>query len=206
MNNESVDIQRLLQFVELTHEFQQVKRRILIKGEDDYENDMEHSFQLAFSALYLINRHKLELDAYHAMALALVHDIVEVHAGDDPAIGRTPEALQAKIARETEARHKLREEWPDFTLLHDLIDEYEARESAESTFVYALDKLLPMMNNYLDHGRAWKQQQASLADVQRIKQGRIDKHPVVEAYYKELSGMLEQHPELFYRPAENNQH
>lgn len=190
------DIQRLLELVSLSHELQQVKRKILNRGEDSYENDMEHSFQLAFVSLYIINAHQLELDASKAMALGLVHDIVEVHAGDEPAIGRTKEAHQAKVERETKARAQLRQEWPEFTLLHDLIDEYEARQSPESKFVFALDKLLPMMNNYLDGGRSWHEIGVSLEQIRQLKIGKVDKDPLINTYYKELFALLEQRPDI----------
>ncbi len=55
-------IQDILQFVKLTHEFQKVERMVYINGEDRRENDVEHSYQLAMVAWYIIDSKKLSLD------------------------------------------------------------------------------------------------------------------------------------------------
>lgn len=191
------DINRLLELTKLTHELQRVKRHIYIVSEENQENDMEHSFQLAFIALYIVDAEQLPLDSLKAAALALVHDMVEVHAGDQLAIGRTEEAQQIKTKLEKQARVQLKQDWPEFKLLHDLIDEYEARQTPESKFVYALDKLLPIMNTYLDNGRMWQHLDATLEKITASKTGKIDKDPVINTYYMQLVELLEQKPELF---------
>lgn len=203
------DIDSLLEFVKFTHDIRAVKRSMLVRGENQLENDSEHSYQVAMTALYLIEHDKLELDVFRAMAMALVHDILEVHSGDTYIYGSGDE-LASKAEREAEAVITLRQQWPELKLMHELIDEYEARETGESKFVYALDKLLPMANNYLDNGRSWKRESIAPADgrgpkrtpitVERViaaKAGKVSVDPTVNAYYLELIERLKAHPEIF---------
>lgn len=167
-----------------------------VVGEEVYENDSEHSFQLAMTALFVIESESLELDVFRAMAMALVHDVLEVHSGDTPVFG-SEESLSAKVALERRAVNQLRYDWPALTLMHELIAEYEGKQTPESRFVYALDKLIPIFNNYLDDGRNWKKNRVDLEDITRVKAGRIDADPIINGYYKELVAVLRNKPELF---------
>jgi putative hydrolase of HD superfamily len=189
-------INTLLDFVSFTHEIRKVKRAMWVIGEEQYENDSEHSFQLALIALYIIEQNRLPLDPFRTMAMAVVHDILEVHSGDTHVFG-DQSALSSKQARETAAIAKLKEDWPQLQLMHELIAEYEHKDTAESKFVYALDKLVPMCNNVLDNGRNWKRQQVDMQEVIRIKTGKIDIDNTVNEYYQALLGLMKNKPELF---------
>lgn len=165
-----------------------------VKGEEAYENDSEHSFQLAMIALYIIEENKLFLDAYKCMGLALVHDILEVHAGDTYIYGND---ISDKAEHETAAIERLKKDWPKQKLMHALIDEYEAKETAEAKFVYALDKLVPILNNYLDDGRNWKQDGITLSQLQSKKVNKISLDQGIAEYYQQIVGLLYSKPELF---------
>ncbi len=188
--------QDLLKYTQFVNDIRKVKRAMWVIGEEVYENDVEHSYQLAMTAMYVIESEGLELDLLKVMAMALVHDVLEVHSGDTPVFAGK-DIIDNKASLEERAIKRLREQWPDFTMMHDLIEEYEAKETAESRFVYALDKLIPMFNNYADGGRNWKRQQVTLDDVIRVKRGKIDSDPTVFAYYKHILAALHDRPELF---------
>src|SRR5205809_2688144 len=96
----------LAQFITFTHAVQQVRRAMLVVGEDRFENDAEHCFQVAMAALYIIETNHLKLDAFRVMSLALVHDVIEVHAGDTPVYG-SAEGLATKAEREAAAVEQL---------------------------------------------------------------------------------------------------
>ena len=182
-------LESLLDFVLFTHAIRKVKRAMWVKDEEQFENDAEHGYQLALVALYIIETDKLSLDPYKAMGVALVHDIIEVHAGDTPVFGKA-EYIASQKEREAEARKLLRKQWPNLKLLHALIDEYEAGQSLESKFVYALDKLLPMLNNYLDNGRNWKRQKVNFNQVIAIKTGKVDSDPTINKYYQKALKLM----------------
>src|SRR5580700_7952445 len=78
------NLDSLLDFVSFTHEIREVKRSMWVKGEEQFENDSEHGYQLALIALYIIEENGLKLDAFKSMGIALVHDILEVYSGDTP--------------------------------------------------------------------------------------------------------------------------
>src|SRR3989344_2250729 len=75
-------LKELMDFIEFTHEFRKVLRVARIPYDSRMENDVEHSYQLAMVAWYLIDRHKLRLNKEKVFMYALAHDLVEVYAGD----------------------------------------------------------------------------------------------------------------------------
>src|SRR5436190_1301592 len=139
------NLDTLLDFVRFTHEIREIKRTIHFSRDKEQENDMEHMYQLALVVWFLIENDKLPLDKFRCVGLALVHDMVEVHAGDVSA--HLPGAYQPERRKiEVLAAKKLKKQWPSFKSMHDLIEEYEALISPEAKFVYAMDKLIPILN------------------------------------------------------------
>src|SRR3989344_6781029 len=101
----------LLRFVKLTQEFKAVRRMVILAKENREENDAEHSYQLATVAWYLISTQGLKLDLGLALRYALVHDLVEVYAGDTPAVQKGyEETKRTKQEREEKAALRLRKE------------------------------------------------------------------------------------------------
>ncbi len=191
---------RLLHFFELLHQFQQVKRATLVRGEDRKENDFEHSYQLAMVAWYLVNSEKLPFNLERVIQYALVHDLVEVYADDTPTYGAD---LEEKAKREQAAAIQLQQKLPDFRDLHSLIHNYENQTDAESKFVYALDKLLPILNNYLDGGRNWKENGITLEMLIAHKTERIAISPYIKKYYDVLLEKLRASQSSLFAPPQN---
>jgi putative hydrolases of HD superfamily len=192
--NDSVD--SLLSFISFTHLIRNVKRAMWVLDKEQFENDSEHSFQVAIVALYIIEQNDLPLDPYKCMAMAIVHDILEVHSGDTHIYGKKAD-LDSKKEREQAAIAKLKVDWPKLTLMHELIEEYESKQTPESKFIYALDKLVPMLNNYLDGGRNWKRERITLDRITGAKAGKIEIDETVFAYYQTLVARMKDKPELF---------
>ncbi len=190
---------QLLKFVQLTQEFKGVRRKLLIAKENREENDAEHSFQLAIVAWFLISRDNIPLNLELAFKYALAHDLVEVYAGDTPAAlhKNSAGAIATKNAREEAAAKQIKLEFPEFGELHDLIRGYEERKDPESNFIYALDKILPLMNVYLDGGHSWKFHDISLEDVISNKRDKFSGSPEIGKYFRELVTLLEKDPSLF---------
>lgn len=189
-------VEKLLDFVSFTHEIRSVKRAMWVKDEEIYENDSEHGYQIAMVALYIIEEKNLDLDMYKCMAIALVHDVLEVYSGDTHTFGPR-EHIETKQERELLARKKLKERYPQLEFMHQLIDEYEERETKESKFIYALDKLVPILNNYLDDGRNWKKDDISFDDHVRNKTSKVALDPVVSGYFNDIMTILKDRPDLF---------
>ncbi len=194
----SPDLDKLLDFVRFTHEIRNIERAIHLEHDKRQENDMEHGYQLALTAWFLIENDKLPLDKFRCVGMALIHDIIEVYAGDVPAHSPEHRHPDRKKAEKLAAR-KLKKRWPTFTSLRELVDEYEDRKTPEAIFVYALDKLIPIINIYLYEGRSWHLQDINLEDVKRIKVGRVDVSAEINRYYEQLFKLLEKQPSLFGR-------
>lgn len=196
------DLDQLLDFVKFTHEIRNVRRAVLLEDDSRQENDAEHMYQLALTVWFLIEKDNLKLDKFRAVGLALVHDIVEVYAGDVPSY--LPEhSHPSKAENERLAAARIKREWRTFKSLNSLIHEYEERQTPEAKFVYALDKLIPVVNNYLYDGRVWRKVGLDLDWLKSSKAGKVDESADVHAYYKEMLKLLEKQPELFGAKSEN---
>ena len=133
-----------------------LRRTVLIDGSRK-ENDAEHSWHLALMALVLAEYARDTLDIFRVIKMVLVHDIVEVDAGDtfcyDDGRGRESAEREKEAAKRIfgllppEQAHEFREIWREF----------ESRQTAEAKFAAALDRLHPLLHNYYTHGYAWKQ-------------------------------------------------
>ncbi len=185
----------LLDFVSFTHDFREIERSMWVRGIEQRENDSEHSYQVAICTLYIIQDRNLPLDPFRTMGMALVHDVLEIYSGDTPIF--EPSAVATKAEREAQARKELLQKWPNLPLMHELIDEYEALQTPESKFVYALDKLLPILNNYLDNGRNWKARNLKLETLIEAKTQKISVDPTIAHYYNEIIQTLQNSPNLF---------
>jgi 5'-deoxynucleotidase YfbR-like HD superfamily hydrolase len=109
---------------------------------DRFENDAEHSYMLAVFGCALADRASLKLDVGKVSHYALVHDLVEVFAGDTT-IWAPQEVQVTKVAREADALKVIRNRFASFSWIGETIEAYEQLTDQESCYVYALDKILP---------------------------------------------------------------
>jgi putative hydrolase of HD superfamily len=129
---------------------------------------------------------------------ALVHDLVEVYAGDTYVFSNDQEHLDGKIGREYEALVRLKKEFPLCDNILSLVDRYEKRDDRESRFVYALDKIQPVIQIYLDQGRIWKEKNVTFQMFLEYKKDKVALSPEIKPYFDELVVLLkEKEKELF---------
>lgn len=131
---------QLLNLGELTVKFADI-HRITLYPDGHYENDVEHSFHLALSAVEIAANYHPELDAGLVSQFSIVHDLPEVYAGDVPSFQISDDAATAKKRAEETALDKLLAELPPHTA--QLLKRYEQQEEPEARFVRFIDKLLP---------------------------------------------------------------
>ena len=192
-------LERIIDLQKLLLQFNYLERTLLLprsagKG-DRNETDTEHSYSLAMIAWY-VSQDLDHLDSNKCIRYALVHDLLELHAGDTFAYGDAS-VQNTKNAREAAAVAKLQQDWADFGDLHEAIQAYEQRSDAESRFVYALDKIMPMIINYLSDGINYQKHGVILDDVKRVKAAKVAVSPEVQALYDELITLFEAKPQLF---------
>lgn len=190
------DINRLIELQNLLLQFSHVERRNHRKHHDSiiYENDTEHSYNLAMTAWYLC-RWFPALDRDLVIRYALAHDFVEVHAGDTFVYASEAE-LASKKDREAAALKRIAQEWGDFGELESTISSYEERADNESRFVYALDKIMPIMLVYIHDGYSWKVDNVTAKMLYDKKQNQTKESPEIYPYFLELYELLLKHPEL----------
>ena len=184
MSKFSKKFNNLIDFVNFTHEFQQVIRVARIPFGDRMENDAEHSYQLAMVAWFLIDQDKLKLNKELCFMYALSHDLIEVYAGDTPVHDK--KAAISKHEREEKALKEIKKRFSKFKSLISIIERYEKRIDEESKFIYALDKILPPIQCYLEGGAIWKEFGMSLQDVIDNKNHKVALSKDVNKYWKEL--------------------
>lgn len=133
--------------MEVDH-LKQVERRTRIMGGERRENSAEHSWHLALFALVLAEWSNEEIDLARALALCVVHDLVEIDAGDTFAYDDTGNTTKAE--REQAAATRIFALLPDdqHVWMRALWDEYEAAETPESRFANAVDRMQPVLLNH----------------------------------------------------------
>ncbi len=191
------NLRKVLDFVGLTLSFRRVERDIPLSKEKRRENTTEHSYQLAVVSWYMAGIEGLALDMNKVIKYALVHDLVEVYAGDTPLYSLDEAYVKSKSAREKEAAVRIEQQFPEFSELHHLIHEYEERSDEESRFVYAVDKLLPVVSIYLNGGHAWKSHGISVDMIVDKTASRISSVPEVKGYFDEMITAIRERPEYF---------
>ena len=120
------------------------------------EHTAEHSWHVTLMAVILSEHAAEPVDRARVLELLLVHDLVEIDAGDTFAYDSAGE--QTKAAREQAAAERIFGLLPaaQAAYLRAAWDEYEASETPEARFALSLDRLMPMIHNSLTAGRAWQ--------------------------------------------------
>ena len=190
------DIHRLIELQKLLQAFSQIERRVDRQHGNKIvpENDSEHSYNLAMTAWYL-SQWFPELDKNLLLRYALAHDIVEVHAGDTFTYG-AKEELASKQTREAEALSKLEKDWTDFEDMTKIVHAYEQRSDAESKFIYALDKIMPIMQIYIIDGYSWHRDNVTTKMLYEDKLKKVRLSPEILPYFEELHQLLLSRPDL----------
>lgn len=131
----------LIFYKELLIPFLKIRRDIYFPTEPwRQETDGEHSYLLAMVAVSVNERLGLNLDLEKVMRYSLIHDLVEVHAGD-VSVRDSSGRYEDKGAKEQEALLTIKDRFANiFPWVHQAIHDYESQSDEESKFVYATDK------------------------------------------------------------------
>ncbi len=191
-------IQDFLASLRLLHDFQKVERVIFVPGSERNENDVEHSYLLAMIAWQMAEMVAPHLSREKVLKYALVHDLVEVYAGDVAFFTKEPNAFVEKKEKEHQALARILDEK---ILSEDMcasLAAYEARMDSEAQFVYALDKLIPIMSIYLDGGKTWKAHGITFENLHRLKREKIVGSPEILRLFDELVVLLEKDKQVLF--------
>ena len=158
-------LKKQLDFILQADAEKEIERRTLISSGKRFENDSEHAWHMALMAILLSEYANEKIDVLKTVSMILIHDIVEIDAGDtycyDYELGKSQRERELKAADRIYAllpddqAKKLRALW----------DEFEANETPEANFAHAMDCLQPTMLNNATGGVMWKRNSIKLSQV-----------------------------------------
>ncbi len=147
-------VDKVLDLAKLSLAFAKVNRVTHHEDGVRNESDTDHSFMLSIIASSLADTfYKNRLDIGLISQFAILHDLVEVYAGDtDTFLNNDEQSRKEKNNREMEALQKIGTEFDrEFPWAHRMITEYETQSSKESRFVKLIDKMLPELTHILNN-------------------------------------------------------
>lgn len=158
-------LKRQLTFALEIDKAKNIFRQTHLSGKGRNENDAEHSWHLALMAYLLREYANEEVDITKVMLMCLIHDIVEIDAGDTYAYDT--EGLQTQKAREDAAKERIFSILPEEqkTELIAIFDEFEQYQTPEAKFAHAMDNLQPLILNHSNDGGDWKEHDVTAENV-----------------------------------------
>ena len=163
-------------------------RQTHLSGHGRNENDAEHAWHMAIMA-YLLREYSNEpVDITRVMLMCLIHDVVEIDAGDTYAYDA--EGLKTRKAREEAAKERIYSLLPEDQKkeLAAVFDEFAESKTPESKFAHAMDNLQPLMLNNSNDGGDWREHGVSAKQVygrqDRTKEGSEKLYEITEQIIK----------------------
>ena len=161
--NERLDSQLL--FTAEIDQLTQIARRTVLIDKSRRENDAEHSWHIAVMAMLFKEYVKEPVDVGRVVQMCVVHDLIEIYAGDTFAYDE--KGNMDKEERERLAADKLFSLIPEEQgkMIRDLWEEFDAMETADSKYAACMDRLQPFYHNTLTDGHTWVEGNATRAAV-----------------------------------------
>lgn len=179
------DLQKIFNFILELDKLKSVLRKTKPLGCDRYENSAEHSWQVCMLAILLANQSPKPINVFRAVEILLVHDIPEIDAGDQ-IVYQTKDADAIQTERDAAERIFGLLPEPQKNWCLERWEEYEARQSDEAVFAYAVDRLMPVLQNLNNSGQSWMENRVPLEKILRVNSAIGDALPSVWHYVQSL--------------------
>jgi putative hydrolase of HD superfamily len=164
-----------------------IRRQTILLDRSRRENSAEHSWHIALMVMIMAEyARESDIDFWRVMKMLLIHDMVEIDAGDTYCYddhGRQDQSQREEIAAKrifgllpADQTAEVRALW----------DEFEKRETPESRFANALDRVQPLLNNYFTNGQTWQENGIKSSQVHRRMRPAKDGAPVLWDYVSAL--------------------
>ena len=167
MLNLNSDINQIFRFILELDKLKSILRKTKPLGCDRYENAAEHSWQVCLLALLLEKESPNQINITRVVELLLVHDIPEIDAGDQIVYQIHSDEREREERKAAQRIFGLLPE-PQSSWCLERWEEYEARESDEAIFAYAIDRLMPVLQNLNNSGQSWIENNVSLEQVLKV--------------------------------------
>lgn len=182
-------LKKQLEFILEIDKEKNIFRQTHLSGHGRNENDAEHAWHMAIMAYLLQEYSNEKIDVARVMLMCLIHDVVEIDAGDTYAYDA--EGLKTQKVREDAAKERLYSMLPEDQkeALIAIFDEFEERKTPEARFARALDNLQPLLLNNSNDGGDWKNHEVTAKQVygrqSRTREGSEKLFEVTDQILKE---------------------
>jgi putative hydrolase of HD superfamily len=184
---ETERFKKQIEFILEADKLKHVRRKTILLDHSRRENSAEHSWHIALMVLIMSEYSKeTDIDFFHVMKMLLIHDLVEIDAGDTYCYddnGRKDQRRREEIAAQRVFGLLPADQ---VAALRALWNEFEKKETPESRFANALDRVQPMLNNYFTDGQTWQENDIKSGQVHRRMRPVKDGAPVLWDYVSAL--------------------
>ncbi|MCI6560788.1 MAG: HD domain-containing protein [Ruminococcus sp.] len=160
-------LQKQMKFMVEIDKMKNIYRQTYVLGENRKENDAEHSWHIAVMAFMLAEYSAEPVDVLKTMKMLLIHDIVEIDAGDTYCYDS--DGYKTKADREEKAAQRIFGLLPDDQQkeFYSLWREFEDGSTSEAKFAAVLDRLQPLTLNYAKDGISWREHEVHRKQVEK---------------------------------------
>lgn len=165
MKNSIKDLQQLFDFFREIDKEKLIERKTYVTGAVRWENDAEHAWHMAIMTILLAEYSNEPIDVLKTVTMLLIHDLVEIDAGDTYAYSGV--SKEAQHEKEEKGAKRIFGMLPDGKgqKLYDLWMEFEEGKTAEAKFAHTMDNIQPMMLNDYTNRKAWKDHGITLSQI-----------------------------------------
>lgn len=158
-------LEKQLKFCKEIDKEKLIGRQTYLSNAERKENDAEHAWHIAIMAIILSEYSNKNIDVLKTVIMLLIHDLVEIYAGDTYAYD--DEAKKTQHEREQKAADKIFGLLPSDQCenLISLWNEFEQGETPEAMFAHTMDNFQPAMLNAATNGKAWKEHEVLLSKI-----------------------------------------
>ena len=179
-------LEKQLNFILELDKEKNILRQTHLSGQGRREDDAEHAWHMAIMAYLLREYSNEKVDIGKVMLMCLLHDVVEIDAGDTYAYD--PEGKKTQKAREETAKVRIYSLLPEDQAkeLMGLFDEFEEAKTPEAKFAHAMDNLQPLILNNSNDGGDWVDHSARASAVYGRHKGTKEGSEVLYEYSDNL--------------------
>ena len=179
-------LEKQMEFILEVDKVKKIVRQTYLADASRKENDAEHSWHLALMAVLLKEYSNEEVDLAKVIPMVLIHDLVEIDAGDTYAYDEA--GAETKRERETKAADRIFGLLPgdQGTWFRELWEEFEAYETAEAKFAHILDNAQPLLLNDASNGRSWAEHGVHKSQIYKRNEHTSEGSREIWEYMKKL--------------------
>lgn len=179
-------LKKQMEFIVEVDKVKNIIRQTYLADGNRKENDAEHSWHLALMAVLLKEYSNEEVDLAKVVPMVLIHDLVEIDAGDTYAYDEA--GAETKRERETKAADRIFGMLPQDQCkwFRELWEEFEAYETPEAKFAHVLDNCQPLLLNDASNGRSWAEHGVRKSQIYKRNEHTSEGSVEIWEYMKEL--------------------